>query len=112
MPQRRDLGIEHVDPPFQPRHAEVVDDDLLDALRDLVRGIGQARAEREQVALQREAHLVEIGRQRGGAGHADAGLQLVDVAIRHHARIGLGHAGAVEQAGLARIAGLGVDLHC
>ena len=89
----------------------VVDDDLLDALRDLVRRIGQPRAEREQIALQRHAHLVEIRRQAGGARHAEARLQLVDVAVGDDARIGLADARAVEQAGVARIAGLRVDLH-
>ena len=63
MPQRRDLGVEPIDPALEPRDAAVVDDDLLDALGDLVRRIGQPRAEREQVALQRQAHLVEIRRQ-------------------------------------------------
>ena len=89
----------------------VVDDDLLDALRDLVRRIGQPRAEREQIALQRHAHLVEIRRQAGGPRHAEARLQLVDVAVGDDARIGLADARAVEQAGVARVAGLRVDLH-
>ena len=74
-------------------------------------GIGQPRAEREQVALQRHAHLVEILRQAGGAHHAEARLQLVDVAVGDHARIGLADPRAVEQAGVARVAGLRVDLH-
>ena len=38
-------------------------------------------------------------------------VQLVDVAVGGHARIGLRHARSVEEAGLARIAGLGVDFH-
>ena len=38
-------------------------------------------------------------------------LQLVDVAVGGDARIGLRHARAVEQARLARVAGLGVDFH-
>ena len=55
VPQHRDLGVKAIDPAFEARHAVVVDDDLLDALRDLVRRIGQPRAECEQIALQRHA---------------------------------------------------------
>ena len=111
MPQRRDLGIQPVDPALEPRDAAVVDHDLLDPLGDPVRRVGQPRAEREQIALQREAHLVEIRRQAGGADHAEARLHFVDVAVGHHARMRLADARAVEQAGVAGIAGLCVDGH-
>ena len=42
---------------------------------------------------------------------AEPRVQLVDVAVGVHARIGLADARAVEEAGLARVAGLGVDFH-
>ncbi|MEO7135966.1 MAG: hypothetical protein ABI024_17305, partial [Vicinamibacterales bacterium] len=38
-------------------------------------------------------------------------MQLVDIAVRDNTRIGLSDARAVEQASVARIAGLGIDLH-
>ena len=61
--QRRDLRVELIDPALEPRDAVLVDDDLLDPLGDAVRRIGEPRAEREQIALQRQAHLVEVVRQ-------------------------------------------------
>jgi len=79
---------------------------------DLVRRIGQAGAQGEQVALQHHAQLVEVGARRGRARQAQAGLQLVHLAIRHHARVRLAHARAVEQARLAVIPGFCVDFHC
>ena len=40
-----------------------------------------------------------------------AGLELVDLSVRPDPRIRLADPGAVEEAGFAPIAGLGVDLH-
>src|SRR3546814_8509218 len=42
--------------------------------------------------------------------HADRAVGFVDVADRGHARIGLGDARTVDQAGVAGVAGAGVDL--
>ena len=46
-----------------------------------------------------------------GENNPEAGVQLVDVTVRRHARIGLVHARAAEQAGFACIAGARIDLH-
>ena len=42
---------------------------------------------------------------------AEVRAQLVHVPIRSNARVRLGDAGAVEQAGLTAVAGPGVDFH-
>jgi hypothetical protein len=42
--------------------------------------------------------------------HADRAVRLVDLADRGEAGIGLGDARAVDEAGLAGVAGAGVDL--
>ena len=111
MPERRQLRLQSIDPRFEPRDAGLVDHDLRDARRDLVRGIGEPRPEREQIALQRNQHLAKLVVRRVSRGHAERRLQFVDVTVGGHARIGLGDTGAVEQARLAAIAGFRVDFH-
>ena len=111
MAQRRQLEVEPIDPRFELRHVLLGNDRLLDAGRDPVRGIGQPRADRKQLALHRHAHLVEIRRQPGRPRHAEARLQFVHLAVGRDAKVGLAHAGAVEEARLARIPSLRVDLH-
>src|SRR6185503_7348629 len=60
MAECRDLGVEAVDPALEPRDAVFGDDGLLHAPGDLVRGIGEARSQREQVALDLYAHVREM----------------------------------------------------
>ena len=80
------------------------------ARRSMAR-IGEPRAEREQIALDRD-RASRRSRRRAcvRADDAEPGVQLVDVAVRVDARVGLRHARAVEQPRLAAVAGLGVDM--
>jgi hypothetical protein len=82
-------------------------------LREPIRrlGIRELRAQREQVLL----HVVEQ-RAHGrigtvGAGEAQDGVELVHLAVGGDAQVVFGHARAVDEAGLSRVAALGVDLH-
>ncbi len=109
--QRRQLGLEPVDDALEPLDVGGGDCRLGHPRGDARRRVGEAGAEGEQVPLDR----LEIGdkirvreeRPRG----ADAGVQLVDLAVGVDAGIGLRHPGLVEQRRLACIAGLCVDLH-
>ena len=90
----------------------VVDARLLELLRHLLAiGRGEQRADGEQVALHRHEHFVDARHQLDGARHPEDGVQLVDVAVRLDARMVLGDAPAAEEARVAGVAGLGVDLH-
>ena len=84
---------------------------LVDPGCDLRRGIGQLRTQGEQIALQ----VVQPGVQRrdhtGGPGLPQHGVELVDVTIRVHARIGLAHPRTVKERRLSSVAGSRVDLH-
>ena len=59
---------------------------LRDAGGELLAGIGQLRAEREQVALEPHELGVDVGIGARRAREAQAGVQLVDVAVRVDAR--------------------------
>ena len=50
-------------------------------------GIGELRAEREQIALDAHERVVEVGVERRRAGEAEPGVQLVDLAVRVDARV-------------------------
>ena len=60
-----------------------------------------AGAEREEVVLQALEPAVEGGVHAGRARLPDHRVELVDVAVRVHPRVGLADARAVEQRGLA-----------
>ena len=96
---------------FEPGDVVATDRGLDDAIADAVGGIGEPRAEREQVALNLLEHRLHVGIHTRGADAAEPRVELVDVAVGVDARIRLDHARAVEQAGLAAIAGPGVDFH-
>ena len=77
----------------------------------MIRSVGEARPEREEIPLELLESLddgVVAGR---GACQAEGGVELVDVAVRVDAAVGLPHAGAVEQGRIAVVAGARVDLH-
>ena len=85
---------------------------LLERLGHLVRiGRGEVAADGEQVPLHRLEQRVEQLDRRGGARHADGRVELVHVAVGGDARVVLRDAAAAEEAGLAVVAGPGVDLH-
>ena len=79
--------------------------------RDLRRRIRELGANREEIALQPDELAVDLRVRRVRPRQTEMGVQLVDVAVRGHARIVLAHARASEQRRLARIAGLCVNLH-
>ena len=110
-PQGRQLGLGLVNPGFQARRVLGAEHRLGHAGGNLRRRVGQLRAQSEQVALQ----AIEPGVQRrvhaGGPRLPQHGVELVDVAVRVHARIGLADARAVKQRRLAGVAGSRVDLH-
>ena len=73
--------------------------------------IGQARSQRKQVALNLLDHAGELRIRERCARQSQPRIQFVDVAVGRDTRIRLRHPGAIEQAGLALIAGPGVDFH-
>ena len=74
-------------------------------------GRGEMPADGEEVALDRlEQGVLECHRCRG-ADEADDGVELVNVAVGGDADVVLGDAAAAEEAGVAGVAGPGVDLH-
>ena len=86
--------------------------DLGHALRDFFGRIGEPRADGEQVFLQLLEQLGDIAGELALRAHgAQTGVQLVDIAIRRHARIGFRHARAAEQRRAAGVAGARVNLH-
>ena len=86
--------------------------DLGHALRDLFGRIGEPRADGEQIFLQLLEQRGDIAGELALRAHgAQAGVQLVDVAIGGHARIGLRDAGSAEQRRAAGVAGARVNLH-
>src|SRR4029079_18909384 len=72
--------------------------------------IGQHRPEREEVPLDGLDHDGNLRRAELRSGNAEARVQLVDVPVRIHARIGLEDAGTVEEGGLPGITRARVDL--
>src|SRR5688572_27926023 len=72
--------------------------------------VGELGAKGKQIALNLLEHDGKPFRGTGCPREAEPGLQLVDVAVRVDARVGLRHAGAVEQRRFAQIAGPGIDL--
>ena len=101
--ERLELGVAVVDRALELGDARVVDARLLEMLAHLLAiGRGEQRADGEQVALDRDEHLVDARHRLGGANEAEHGVQLIDVAVGLDARMALGNAAAAEQ---ARVAG-------
>ena len=96
--QRRQLGLETIDPVFEALNVGIGHGRLAHPLRDFFGGIGKARAYREQILLQ---VLEEAGHIAGDlalrAHDSKTGIELVHVPIGGHARIGLRDAGSAEQ---------------
>ena len=110
--QRRQLGFESIDPIFEPLYVGICDGGFRDTLRDLFSGIGEPRANRKQVLLQTLEHSSDVPRQFAlCADGPEACVQLVDVAVCRHARIGFRHARAAEERRAAGIARARINLH-
>ena len=62
-------------------------------------------------ALEGREDFVHAGHEFDGAGHADGGIEFVDIAVGFDARVVLGDAAAAEQAGVAFVPRAGIDLH-
>src|SRR5262249_34952336 len=78
---------------------------------DFVRRIGELRGQRKQIALKLDDVGVEVRVDASRTHQAEPGVQLVDLAVRIHARVAFLDARAVEQRGLAGIARPRVEFH-
>src|SRR5262249_52531693 len=109
--ERRQRLLEAIDQLLEPGHVRIGNHRLADARRQLVAGVGQLGAEREQVALDGSnlgaAH--RVGRRRGD--QAEPRIQLVDVAVGLDARVVFARPRPVEQRRFTGIAGSRVDFH-
>ncbi len=74
-------------------------------------GRGEVRADREEIGLDPGDHLRDRRVADRRERPAEHGVQLVDLAVGVHARVGFRHARVVEERCLAGVAGLCVDLH-
>jgi A/G-specific adenine glycosylase len=110
-PERRQLRLQAVDQGLQPFDVGIRQRRLDHALRDPLARIRELRSEREQVLLNANERVVQIGVQAGGAGQAKPGIQFVDIAVRVDPTVGLADPAAVEQRRLASVASAGVDFH-
>src|SRR5437868_796358 len=72
---------------------------------------GQKGADAEKIALDRDEHFVDAGHGLDRARHAERRVQLVDIAVGFNPRVVLGNPAAAEEAGVAGVACLCVDLH-
>ena len=107
----RKSRLEPVDGLLESRDVIRADGGLLDPARDLVCGIRQHRAEREQVTLHWFEDRVDICAGLIRTHEPQPRIELVDVAVRADARVVLGHARPVKQRSFTVIARLCVDAH-
>ena len=111
-PQRRQFGVDPVDPVLETLDVFMSHRRLADAIGDFVSWISERGADGEQVALQALQHLREVGGEfRMHPDDPETRVQLVDVSVRRHTWIVLGHASSAEQRGAAGVARACVDLH-
>jgi A/G-specific adenine glycosylase len=111
LAKRRQLLFEAIDQSLEPFDVRVAERRFRRAGRHGVRGIGQLRAESEQVALDVDERFVEVRVESCGADEPEPGIQLVDLAVRVHTRIVLAHARAAEKRRVAAVARSRVDFH-
>ena len=107
--QRLQILVHPVDLALEP--VDLLGDDAQHHLgrREILAGGGEIGAEIEQFVLDPAEHRRRFSLDME-QGDADRAVRLVDVADRGQARIGLRDSRAVDEAGLAGIAGAGVDL--
>ena len=96
---------------FEPLHVVVADRRFRHPLGYPRSRIGEPCTDGEQLLLD----LLDLDRQIGinarRADRTEVRVQLVDLAVRVHTRIGLRHARVVEERRVTRVAGLCVDPH-
>ena len=111
--QRRQIGLDTIDPLFEPQHVGFGHRGLRVFVSSCLRGRGREPGPyRKQIALQpfdQPVHITE--RFAAGADDAKARVELIDVAICRDARIRFRDTRAAEQGGSARVTGSRVDLH-
>ena len=79
-PERRQRRFEPIDDLLEVRDVLRRQRRLLDSCRDLPARIGQQRAQRKQIPLDRSNHLIEIGIEPAGPRQSQPGVQLIDLA--------------------------------
>jgi hypothetical protein len=109
--ERRHFLLETIDQLFETIDISIGNERFGHALRKLVGRIRQLGADGEQITLDMDERVVEIRAETFSTNQSEPGIQLVDVAVRFHARIGFADAGVVEQSGLTGIAGARIDFH-
>src|SRR6266550_521885 len=72
---------------------------------------GKESPDAKEVALHRDKDLIDARQRLDGARHPDDGVQLVDITVGFDAGVVLLDPTAAEEAGVARVAGLCIDLH-
>ncbi|SPD86175.1 protein of unknown function [Micropruina glycogenica] len=107
--QRPDLLTQIVAPPLQPVDAGLHDAQRLPG-RIVGQGCGQVGPQVEQLVLDQPQRLVKGFGQVAAAGdHAEHRVGFVHLAVGLDPQVGLGRERHVRQAGLAGVAGSGVD---
>jgi hypothetical protein len=109
--ERRQLGFEPIDECLQPSDVRVGDRGFGHPPGDSVVRVRQFCANGEQVPLDRGEQNVKIRIENGSPDEPQPGVELVDFAVRVHARIRLAHARAVKQRRFAAVARSSVDFH-
>jgi hypothetical protein len=109
-PERRQLGFEPIDQLLEPRHIVVAKHGFRDPGGELFAGIGQLRAEREQIALEVNQLGLDLRVGAGRTRQTDAGIQLVHFAVCVNARVVFFNARAVKERCFTAVAGACVDL--
>jgi hypothetical protein len=71
----------------------------------------QEGADRKEIALDRHEDFIDARQWLDGACHPEEGVELIDIAVGFHAGVVLLDAAAAEEARVAGVAGLRVNLH-
>src|SRR5687767_1367000 len=110
--ERFQLTLRRVDGALELPDPFLVDTSLLELpLHLLVIRRREECPEAEQVALDRNEHLVDPRHQLDRTRHSHGRVQLIDLAVRLDTRMMLDDPAATEQSCLTRVAGLRVDAH-
>jgi methylphosphotriester-DNA--protein-cysteine methyltransferase len=110
-PERFELALALVDRALELLDAIVIDARLRELLAHLLRvGRRKQRADREQVALNGHEHFIDARHHLHRASHAEYGVQLIDVAVGFDSRVVFADSPAAEEACVAAVARLRVDL--
>ena len=109
--ERPQFGLEAVDERFEPRHMLVGHRGFGNPAGNLLHWIRQLRTQPEQIALDTDECGVEVGIELRRSRETHPRVQLVDLAIRVDAVVGLADARPIEERRLACITGSRVEFH-